>query len=494
MPRLATAPTRSASARSAGPTGPSTCRARGRVRPRLHGVAVEDEAVDAFAEGPVAQVLDVGRMALPFLGVGRGERLGAEDRLAVDVGRGGHLGATVGRAELGPRPELAHRLVGLAGVGHLVARHAVVGLDREPQPVAVGQARGNARRSSRSSRSETVCRRSQRNRSETSRLSTTRPVKAGRKRQQVVAAPLLEFLAHAGRPVLRADFPTVDVRRDQHLAFPGQRPVVGDEPAHQAVEMGLGRFLAELVALQPAAGGRRGMVVLAGRGVAEAQDEPLARGHVPGELAVGVHLRRQVDDPVARDDRFGRHGRRSRPRCGGKCCGHGRRLALDVLDADLALRRRAWPARRCRGRNRARPAAGPARRRSASGPRPASRSRRPSAWRVPGVIHGPPLPHQPASLFMLISQAQPVGLAAGVLEQFAPQRAGEIGRSLGRALVDFHVQHAADADPRHRLEIGGDAFLREIAVEREPVDPGPGRRRRGSETRGQVVRGTGRLD
>ena len=67
------------------------------------------------------------------------ERLGAEDALAVDVGRRGHLRATVGRAELAPRPELGHRLVGLAGIGHLVARAAVVGLDRKPQPVPVGQ-------------------------------------------------------------------------------------------------------------------------------------------------------------------------------------------------------------------------------------------------------------------------------------------------------------------------------------------------------------------
>ena len=172
---------------------------------------MEDEAVDPFAERPVAQVLDVGRVAQPFLGVGRRERLGAEDPLAVDVGRGRHLGATVGRAELVPRPELRHRLVGLAGVGHLVARHAVVGLDREPQAVAVGQ---------RAEMPGVVLDEHVGDRLPQVPEETLGDLQAidhaageGRQqRQQVVAAPLLEFLAHAGRPVLRAHFPTVDVR------------------------------------------------------------------------------------------------------------------------------------------------------------------------------------------------------------------------------------------------------------------------------------------
>ncbi len=54
---------------------------------------MEHEPVDPFAEGPVAQCLDVAGMALPFLLVGRRERLGAQDGLAVDVGGRGHLRA-----------------------------------------------------------------------------------------------------------------------------------------------------------------------------------------------------------------------------------------------------------------------------------------------------------------------------------------------------------------------------------------------------------------
>ena len=58
---------------------------------------MEDEAVDPFAKRPVAQGLDIGRMAEPFLDVQRGEGFGADDPLAVDVGGGGHLGHGVGR-------------------------------------------------------------------------------------------------------------------------------------------------------------------------------------------------------------------------------------------------------------------------------------------------------------------------------------------------------------------------------------------------------------
>ena len=100
---------------------------------------MEDEAIDPFAKCPVAQRLDVGRMALPLLGVGGGERLGADDPLAVDVAGGGHLRDRIRRAAVGPRPELAHRLVALAGVGHVVEGPVAVGLDRKLQSVLVGQ-------------------------------------------------------------------------------------------------------------------------------------------------------------------------------------------------------------------------------------------------------------------------------------------------------------------------------------------------------------------
>ena len=52
-----------------------------------------------------------------------------------------------------------------------------------------------------------------------------------------------------------------------------------------------------------------------------------------------------------------------------------------------------------------------------------------------GVIHGPPLPFQPASLFMLISKPEPFGLTAGVADHLHPQRPGEIRRPLGCAVT-----------------------------------------------------------
>ena len=61
-----------------------------------------------------------------------------------------------------------------------------------------------------------------------------------------------------------------------------------------------------------------------------------------------------------------------------------------------------------------------------------------------------------------------------MLEQFEPLRAGEGHRPDRRALIDFHNQHAADARPFHRLQVGGDALAGDVAVQPEPIDPGFG--------------------
>ena len=190
------------------------------VEPGLHGVAMEDEAVDPFAKGPVAQRLDVGRMALPFFGVGGGEGLGADDPLAVDVAGGGHFRDRVVRPAVGPRPELAHRLVALAAVGHVVERPVAVGLDRELQSVLVGQLAEMA---------GVVLRQQVGNRLPQVPEEPLGDFHAiddpagedGQVAEKVVAAALAELLAHLRRPVLRVDFPTVDVRGDERLA--GQR-------------------------------------------------------------------------------------------------------------------------------------------------------------------------------------------------------------------------------------------------------------------------------
>ena len=56
----------------------------------------------------------------------------------------------------------------------------------------------------------------------------------------------------------------------------------------------------------------------------------------------------------------------------------------------------------------------------------------------------------------------------------------------GIAHVAVHEQQAADARSPHRLQIGGDAFARDVAFEPEAIDPRPGRVGRRPELGGQV--------
>ena len=75
-----------------------------------------------------------------------------------------------------------------------------------------------------------------------------------------------------------------------------------------------------------------------------------------------------------------------------------------------------------------------------------------------GVIHGPPLPHQPASLFMFTSSPSRCASRQHDLNNSRhcglPNGAGPYRR----ALVHLHDQHPADAHPPHRFQVGGDAF------------------------------------
>src|ERR1017187_6980725 len=83
--------------------------------------------------------------------------------------------------------------------------------------------------------------------------------------------------------------------------------------------------------------------------------------------------------------------------------------------------------------------------------------------------------------------AKPRGFLENKLKQFPPLGAQEAGGSFRDALVDLHDQDSADADAVHRLEIGGDAFARNIAVRPEPINPWPGRVRRIGEPLAQPV-------
>ena len=181
------------------------------IRPRLRGIAVEHESVDAFAERPVPEILDVAWMALPFFSIGGRERLRAENHLAVDVRRRRHLGATVSGAELIPRPEFRHRFVGLAAVGHLVSWHIAVGFDGKPQTVPVRQSAEFASVILNNQVGNGLTQIPQEAFRHLGALHDA-PGECGQKFPEVVAAPGLKLLAHLRRPVLRADFPTVNVR------------------------------------------------------------------------------------------------------------------------------------------------------------------------------------------------------------------------------------------------------------------------------------------
>ena len=196
-----------------------------------------------------------------------------------------------------PRPELAHRLVGLARVGHVVAA-AIVRLDREPQPVLVRQLAEAAR---------VVLHHQLRDRLPQVPQeplghfqAVHHPPRHHRQEGQgIVAAQPSELLAEGRRPVLRADFPAINVRRHQRLAR--QRLGVRDQLAHEPVEHRVRRLPAQLVALQSPAIERRGMIVLARRRMAEAHHGPLAGRHIPHQPAILGHLRRQLPDAAARD-------------------------------------------------------------------------------------------------------------------------------------------------------------------------------------------------
>jgi hypothetical protein len=78
-------------------------------------------------------------------------------------------------------------------------------------------------------------------------------------------------------------------------------------------------------------------------------------------------------------------------------------------------------------------------------------------------------------------QAQPVGLAHGVLEEGMPFRAGKRDRT-GWNVVGY-VEHdrSTNANPLHCLQVGCDPVPGYIPVDPEPPHPRPGRRRRRAE-------------
>ncbi len=122
-------------------------------------------------------------------------------------------------------------------------------------------------------------------------------------RQQIIAAALAKFRAQRRRPVDVFDFPTVRVEIFQRIAR--ERPGVGDERLDHGVPITLKRagvidvnrirIVRRAGRALPAFAGGRNVGVIAD-GAAEAENLPVAGGHVPSLSApFGVEIGRQVN-------------------------------------------------------------------------------------------------------------------------------------------------------------------------------------------------------
>ena len=191
------------------------------VQPRLHGVAVDDQAVDAFAERPIAEFLEDRRMLQPTLVVVGAERLGADDLLAPDVPARGHHGRSPCAQESRRRPDLAHRLVGPAGIRQLVAGASGVGFGGQSQAVAMSHLAEMPGVILQNQFVDRLPKIPEESFGDFAALDDPAG-DGGQIRKQIVSPAAFEFLAEFRRPILSAAFPTVDVRGDQ--GFARQRP------------------------------------------------------------------------------------------------------------------------------------------------------------------------------------------------------------------------------------------------------------------------------
>ena len=304
-------------------------------------------------------------------------------------------------------------------------------------------------------------------------------------REQVIAPPRLELLAHLRGPVLRAVLPAIDVRRYQagvhRTAFDAG---IVHQLGHHPGEAGFNALLAQLVAFQPPAGFRSWCVFHPGARVAQPQHRPLALGHFPLQTPVAAHSRGQVDHPAAVNQHVCRQALPSR----------------HVHEA--CLKQRLLP----NTRNPMRADGGERQHRNVLvepghllrlGRRAVKLLRAGQVGLAPDdllhrLLRCDPRPAAavPARVIVHVHfQAQPPSLRRHVLEQAAPLRAHEISRSDGRALVRLHDQHAPNSHALHRLQISSDAVTRDIAAEPEPIDPWPSGVGWLVETAFQVVRG-----
>ena len=267
--------------------------------PRLVGVAVENEAVDACDVGVVALYLAGGGMHLPaaVLRPG-GEGLRTRVFAAINLREIAREAGVARSRGAWSAPEFAHGDIRLAALPQLV-EGAAVGFGEEVElrlmaelfeivRVAFGEEVGDG--------AAVVV-------EETFRVvggfhETARQNR--QKREDVITAQTAEIVAERVGPILDADFITVDQR-----TFKGgsrQRPRVFDDDSHHAVPGGFDGLFRHLVAFEAAPVFRRGMVVASGQRVSEADDGPFAGRRVPGELAVGGHEFGNIDDGIFCDD------------------------------------------------------------------------------------------------------------------------------------------------------------------------------------------------
>ena len=300
-------------------------------------------------------------------------------------------------------------------------------------------------------------------------------------RQGIVAAQPAELLPKGRRPVLRPHLPAIDVRRHQRL--PRQRLGIRNKLAHQPLEHCVRRLPVQFVALQSPAIQRCGMVVLAGRRVPEAQHRPLAGWHIPHQPAILGHLRGELLDAAARDRLLRR--KRLRQLLRRHLLPDERRLRQDVLHGVFR-----------RGRERQDGYVLVIVRHLLRFRQHLLETARPFNVHVREhyLLHGergrdprPAAAAPPRVVVHVHFQTKPVGLRYHELEQLAPLRAGKPCRPFRRALVHFHNQHAANAHPPHRFQVGGNPFARDIPIEPKPINPRPGRLRRGNKTFGQIT-------
>ena len=244
-------------------------------------------------------------MLLPAAGFRRSsERFGTDELAPVHVGhRGGQLG--VAGVAAAAHPELAHGNVAVAPELEIVRRAVAIGLQGVLQPRAaghLGELPGVVLRE------EVGDGPAQIPEEALGDLGAVHDAarEDGQEALDVIAAAPLELLVEALRPVLAAHFVAVDQHVvESGLDLAGQEPEFGQHGAHHAVPMGLRGLLAELVAFEAGARGRGGMVLAAVGGVAHAEDRPVARRHVPGQLPVGGHGGGEVHGLVALDHRAG---------------------------------------------------------------------------------------------------------------------------------------------------------------------------------------------